>query len=158
MREVAIIGIGQTDVGEHWDRSIRDLAVEAVLAARRDAGVDRADALFVGNMLSGELAGQENLATLVADAAGLLPIEAFKIEAACASGGAALRAACLGVASGAHDFALVVGVEKMTDYLTDGVTAALATAADAEYEAGFGVSGSRRMKWEHGWRAFSHTS
>jgi len=140
MREVAIIGVGQTDVGEHWDKSIRDLAVEAILAARRDAGVDRADALYVGNMLSGELAGQENLATLVADAAGLLPIEAFKIEAACASGGAALRGACLGVASGAHDYALVVGVEKMTDYLTDGVTAALATAADADYEAGFGVS------------------
>lgn len=140
MRDVAIIGVGQTDVGEHWDRSIRDLAVEAILAARRDAGVERADALYVGNMLSGELAGQENLATLVADAAGLLPIEAFKIEAACASGGAALRAACLGVTSGAHDVVLVVGVEKMTDYLNDGVTAALATAADADYEAGFGVS------------------
>ncbi len=140
MREVSIIGIGQTAVAEHWGRSIRDLAVEAVEKARRDAGVERLDALYVGNMLSGELAGQENLATLVADAAGLLPVEALKIEAACASGGAAVRAACLAVGSGAHDYVLAVGVEKMTDLLTDGVTSALAMAADADYEAGHGIS------------------
>ena len=140
MRDVAIIGVGQTTVGEHWDRSLADLAVEAIAAARQDACVDRVDALFAGNMLSGELAGQENLATHVADTAGLLPIEAFKIEAACASGGAALRAAYLSVASGTHDYALAVGVEKMTDYLTDGVTAALALAADADYEAAHGLT------------------
>ena len=140
MRDVAIIGVGQTSVGEHWDRSLRDLAVEAIASARQDAGVDRVDVLFVGNMLSGELAGQENLATCVADSAGLLPIEALKIEAACASGGAALRAAFLSVASGGHDFALAVGVEKMTDVLTDGVTSALALAADADYEAAHGLT------------------
>jgi acetyl-CoA C-acetyltransferase len=140
MRDVSIIGVGQTPVGEHWDRSIRDLAVEAIAGARQDAGIDRVDALFVGNMLSGELAGQENLATLVADACGLLPIEALKIEAACASGGAALRAAYLAVAAGTHDYVLAVGVEKMTDYLTDGVTTALALAADADYEAAHGIT------------------
>jgi len=140
MRDVSIIGVGQTEVSEHWDRSIRDLAVEAIASAREDAGTDRVDALFVGNMLSGELAGQENVATLVADAAGLLPIEAMRVEAACASGGAALRAAYLAVASGAHDYVLAVGVEKMTDFLTDGVTTALALAADADYEAAHGLS------------------
>jgi len=140
MRDVSVIGVGQTPVGEHWDRSLRDLAVEAIAEARRDAGVDRVDALYVGNMLSGELAGQENVATLVADAAGLLPKEALKIEAACASGGAALRAAYLAVACGAHDYVLAVGVEKMTDVLTDGVTAALALAADADYEAAHGIT------------------
>ena len=140
MREVGIIGIGQTVVGEHWGRPIRDLAAEAVAAARRDAGTDRVDALYVGNMASGLLCGQENLATLVADAAGLLPVEAVKIEAACASGGAVVRAAWQAVAFGAVDYALAVGVEKMTDLLTDGVTSALATAADADYEAGHGVS------------------
>jgi acetyl-CoA C-acetyltransferase len=140
MREVCIIGVGQTAVGEHWDRSLRDLAAEAVVAARRDAGTDRVDALFVGNMLSGELAGQENLATAVADACGLLPKEALKIEAACASGGAALRAAYLAVAGGTHDYVLAVGVEKMTDFLTDGVTSALALAADSDFEAAHGIT------------------
>ncbi len=140
MRDVSIIGVGQTGVAEHWDRSLGGLAVEAVAGARADAGTDRVDALFVGNMLSGELAGQENVATLIADATGLLPIEALKIEAACASGGAALRAAYLAVASGAHDYALAVGVEKMTDFLTDGVTSALGLAADADYEAAHGLT------------------
>jgi acetyl-CoA C-acetyltransferase len=140
MRDVSIIGIGQTLVAEHWGLSVRDLAVEAVEKARRDAGVERVDALYAGNMLSGELCGQENLGTLIADAAGLLPVEAVKIEAACASGGAAIRAAVLAVASGQHEYALAVGVEKMTDRLTDGVTAALSMAADADYEAGHGIS------------------
>ncbi len=163
MRDVSILGIGQTAVAEHWDRSIRDLSVEAAEKARLDAGLERTDtridALYVGNMLSGTLCGQENLATLVADALGMLPIEAMKIEAACASGGAALRAAWLSVASGVHDYALVVGVEKMTDLLTDGVTTALATAADADYEAGVGISFvalnallMRRYMHEHGVR------
>src|SRR2546425_12906401 len=93
MRDVCIIGVGQTPVGEHWDRSLRDLAVEAIAEARGDAGVDRVDALYVGNMLSGELAGQEKVATPVADACGLLPKKALKIEAARAPGGAALRGA-----------------------------------------------------------------
>jgi acetyl-CoA C-acetyltransferase len=140
MRDVSIIGVGQTAVGEHWDRSLRDLAVEAVGAAREDAGIERVDALLVGNMLSGELAGQENVATLVADACGLLPREALKIEAACASGGAALRSAYLAVAGGAHDYVLAVGVEKMTDFLTDGVTSALALAADSDFEAAHGIT------------------
>jgi acetyl-CoA C-acetyltransferase len=140
MRDVAIIGSGQTPVGEHWDRSLRDLAGEAVLETLRDAGTGDVQALYVGNMLAGQLTGQENVATAVADAAGLLPIEAVKIEAACAAGGAAVRAAWLAVASGAHDRVLAVGVEKMTDHFNDSVSAALATAADADYEAAHGIS------------------
>src|SRR5947199_4435394 len=81
------------------------------------------DALFVGNMLGGAVNGQENLGALLADAAGLLPAEAWRVEAACASGGAAVRAAALAVASGAHDVALAVGVEKMTDGAPEQVTA-----------------------------------
>ena len=140
MRNVGIVGIGQCPVAEHWGRSLRDIATEAVTAALHDAGDPAPGALYVGNMLAGQLAGQENVATAVADAAGLVPIEAIKIEAACAAGGAAIRAAYLAVASGAHDCVLAVGVEKMTDHLNDAVSAALATAADADFEAGHGVS------------------
>ena len=140
MRSVSIIGIGQTPVAEHWNRSLRDLAVEATRAAIRDAGVERIDALLVGNMASGLLCQQENIATLIADYAGLRGIEAIKVEAACASGGAVVRAAHLAVASGAHEVVVAVGVEKMTDVGIDGVTSALATAADADYEAAQGVT------------------
>jgi acetyl-CoA C-acetyltransferase len=140
MRSVSIIGIGQTPVGELWDLSARQLAYQAVSSAMADAGVDRADALFVGNMLSGSLLDQEHLGTLVADVCGLRGIEAAKVEAACASGSAALRVGTMAVASGFHDLVIVAGLEKMTDTVGKDTTAGLATAADAEYEALHGVS------------------
>src|SRR5206468_3455357 len=120
MRDAFIVGVGQTPVGEHWDRGLRELGAEAVRAALDDAGFETAGALYVGNMLGGCVNGQENVATLVADAAGLLPVEALKIEAACASGGAAVRAAALAVAAGACEVAVAAGVEKMTDGAPDG--------------------------------------
>ena len=140
MRDVAIIGVGQTKVREHWEISLRHLALEPLQAAMADAGVARADALYVGNMLSGALNGQEHLGALVADFAGLRGIEAFKIEAACCSGAAALRTGYMAVAGGLADIVVVVGVEKMTDTLGPDATTALAMAADGDYEAAQGVS------------------
>jgi len=140
MRGVAIVGVGQTKVGEHWDTSLRHLALEAIQAAMADAGLTRADALYVGNMLSGELTGQEHLGALIADFAGLRGIEAFKIEAACGSGAAALRMGYMAIAGGLADIVVVVGVEKMTDALGPDTTSALAMAADGDYEAAQGVS------------------
>jgi len=140
MRDVFIVGVGQTPVGEHWDRGLRELGASAVRHALDDAGMETAEALYVGNMLGGCVNGQENVATLVADAAGLLPAEAWKVEAACASGGAAVRAAALAVASGACEAAVAAGVAKITDGAPDGVSAGLATAADQDYEASHGMS------------------
>ncbi|RIK44523.1 MAG: thiolase domain-containing protein [Chloroflexi bacterium] len=140
MRNVSIVGIGQSPVGELWNQSAREIACTAISAAMTDAGIERAGALFVGNMLSGNLLDQEHLATLVADYCGLQGIEAAKVEAACASGGAALRLGTMAVASGFHDVVIVAGLEKMTDTVGKDTTAGLATAADAEYEALHGVS------------------
>lgn len=140
MRNVSIVGIGQSPVGELWNQSAREIAYTAISAAMTDAGIEQADALFVGNMLSGSLLDQEHLATLVADYCGLHGIEAAKVEAACASGGAALRLGTMAVASGFHDVVIVAGLEKMTDTVGKDTTAGLATAADAEYEALHGVS------------------
>ncbi|RCK76084.1 MAG: nonspecific lipid-transfer protein (acethyl CoA synthetase) [Anaerolineae bacterium] len=159
MREVAILGIGMTPVDEHWDKSIRDLAAEAVLLALQDAQRESVDALFVGNMLSGLISQQENLGTLIADWAGLRHTEAVKIEAACSSGAAAVRQAVIAVASGFIDSAIAVGVEKMTEAKGTEITAALATAADADYEVAHGVSFvalnaliMQRYMYEYGWQ------
>ena len=159
MRDVAIIGIGQTEIDEHWDKSLRLLAGEAVLAALADAGRERVDGLFVGNMLSGPLNRQENLGALITDWVGLRGVEAVKIEAACGSGGGALRAGLIAVGSGAMDSAVVVGVEKMTDTIGTQTTAALATAADADWEAAQGLSFvainalvMRRYMHAYGWQ------
>lgn len=140
MRQVALVGIGQTDVAEHWARSLRSLAVEAVLNAMEDAHVRAADALFVGNMVSGTLAHQEHLGALIADYAGLDGIEAVKVEAACGSAAAALRQAVLAVQSGAVEVAIAVGVEKLTEMTSSCTTSALGMAADADFEAMMGLS------------------
>ena len=135
------------------------LGAEAVLRALEDAGIGAPQTLFVGNMLSGQLSGQENLGALIADHAGLRGIEALKIEAACASAGMALRMAYTAVAGGMCDVAVAAGVEKMTDAGSDDVTAALASAADAVYESEHGVSFvalnallMRRYMHEYGYR------
>jgi acetyl-CoA C-acetyltransferase len=140
MTEVVIVGIGQTEVGEHWHIGLRDLAFAAIQDAVRDAGGIRPQSLFVGNMLAPSLSNQAHLGVLIADYAGLLGIEAVTIEAAGASGGAALRQGYLAVASGMVDVALVVGVEKFTDQVGPGVDAALATTGDADFEAVQGMT------------------
>ena len=140
MREVKIISIGQTKVGEHWERSLRDLALESMRAALKEAGLEEVEALYVGNMLSGELARQEHLATLLADFAGLRGVEAVKVEAAEASGAAAVRMGYLAVAGGIHDLVMVTGVEKTSDADNGLVAEALALASDGEYEAIHGLS------------------
>ena len=140
MTNVSIIGIGQTEVKEMWDTSIRHLAWYAIEAALDDAHTTDIDAIYVGNMLGGSLSNQNHLGALVADFAGLRGIEAVTVEAAGASGGAALRQATLAVQSGLVETALAVGVEKMTDETGPAVTAAAATALDADYEAVHGLT------------------
>ncbi len=159
MRQVAILGIGQTKVDEHWDKALKDLAGEAAFHALNDAGLQRADALFVGNMLSPLVGGQNQLGTLIADWIGMWGAEAVKIEAACGSGAAAFRAGLMAVAAGESESALVLGVEKMTDKAGHDVTSALAAAADADYEVEQGVSFvglnalvMRRYMHEYGWK------
>jgi acetyl-CoA C-acetyltransferase len=140
LRDVSIIGIGQTPVGEHWERSLRHLAYDAIKAALRDAGLERADALYVGNMLSGEISGQSHLGPLIADFAGLRGIEAVKVEGACSSGAAAVRMGYLAVTSGLQDIVICAAVEKMTDDVGNRLTSGLAQAADADYEVIHGIS------------------
>jgi acetyl-CoA C-acetyltransferase len=135
MTDVIIAGIGQTEVGEHWDIGLRDLAFAAIQDAIKDSGGLKPQSLFVGNMLAPNLSNQAHLGVLIADFAGLLGIEAMTVEAAGASGGAALRQGYLAVKSGMVDVALVVGVEKFTDRVGAGVEAALSTASDSDFEA-----------------------
>ncbi len=140
MRKVAIVGLGQTPVREHWESNLRDLAVTALRDAMEDAGTDTVDGVCVGNMLSGALSEQEHLGSLIVDYAGLDGVEGMKIEAACGSGAAAIRMAVKAVASGLMDTVGVVGVEKLTEFGGNHSTAALATAADADYETTMGLT------------------
>jgi len=140
MRDVAVIGVGMIKWGELWEKSLRDMFVEAALKAIDDAGVDKIDSMYVGCMSSGLFVGQEHLGGLMADYLGVCPIPATRVESACASGGAAFRQAYIEVASGMSDFVLAGGVEKMTDIGGGGATFALSTAADQEYEVYNGIT------------------
>jgi acetyl-CoA C-acetyltransferase len=140
MTDIVIAGIGQTEVGEHWQIGLRDLAFAAIQEAIKDSGGLKPQALFAGNMLAPNLSRQAHVGVLLADYAGLTGIEAVVIEAAGASGGAALRQGYLAVASGFVDVVLVVGVEKFTDMVGAGVDEALATTGDSDFEAVQGMT------------------
>ena len=140
MREVAVIGVGMIKWGELWEKSIRDLCTEAALKCLEDAATDRVDAITIGTMTSGLFTGQEHLASLVPDYLGMQGKPAMRLEAACASGGMAVRTGFLEVASGVTDYCLCIGVEKMTDVSGAEATYNLATAPDQEQEAFHGIT------------------
>lgn len=144
MRDVAIIGVGCTEFGELWDRSFRDIFVEAGVSAIEDANVQggKIDALYVGNMSGGRFIDQEHIGSLIADYSGLagLHIPSTRVEAACASGGLALRQGIIAVASGYHDIVIAGGAEKMTDVDVETTTDALVAAADREWEGVMGAT------------------
>ncbi|MCK4461010.1 MAG: thiolase domain-containing protein, partial [candidate division Zixibacteria bacterium] len=140
MRDVYVVGVGMSKFGEVWRRSLRQLFVDAASTAIKDSGVDHLDSLYVGCMSSGMFVQQEHISALCADYLGMAGIPATRVESACASGGISFRQAFLEVGSGVSDIVMAAGVEKMTDVDGDGATAALAGAADQEYEVFHGAT------------------
>jgi len=131
---ISIIGAHTTKFGELWDTSPRALAREAFTGALKKSGRDHKDVqvLFVANMLSGMLGGQEHLGALFAEELGCAGIAAYKVEGACASGGLAIHTAVLSLLSGQYETVAVLGVEKMTDHKPELVSQALAGAGSSE--------------------------
>jgi acetyl-CoA C-acetyltransferase/acetyl-CoA acyltransferase len=137
---VFVVGVGVTKIGRHFEKHAKELFAEALWKAIEDAGGTRPQAIVVGNMTSSVLMQQDSLGALLADYAGFRGIPAFKVEAACGSGGVALYAGYALVKSGVVDVVAVGGVEKLTEANTETVTRALAQAADADYEVFYGVT------------------
>ena len=131
--KVNILGSGITKFGEHWDMSLLDLALEAGNEALQNSMLkpDEIDAVIVGNMLYGKVAGQDHLGALIAGSMGIKS-SSSRVEAACASGGIAIHQAVQGILSGLYENVLVIGVEKMTDLSTSDVSTALMGAASEE--------------------------
>ncbi|MFT3854622.1 MAG: acetyl-CoA acetyltransferase [Ilumatobacteraceae bacterium] len=118
--QVAIVGMGCTPFGEHWDRSVDDLVLDASLEAMRSAGVDKdaIDAYWLSTLGSG-VSGLTLSRPLALD---YKPVT--RVENMCASGSEALRNACYAVASGAYDVVMAVGVEKLKDSGYSGLVSA----------------------------------
>ncbi|HIJ95280.1 MAG TPA: thiolase domain-containing protein [Desulfuromonadales bacterium] len=140
MRDVYLIGIGQTKVTKNAGIRGRYMAEEAINRAVAHAGIElkQIGMLVTGNMTAGRLTHQQQLGALHADVVGLRGVEAATVEAACGSGAAATRWGVMAVGGGFHDVAVVCGSERMTHACLDDTTAALATAADWELE---GING-----------------
>jgi len=140
MRRVAVVGVGQSRFGELWDKGFRDIVLEAGKEALEDADLEgkEIEAIFVGNMSGGRYLGQEHIAALIADYAGLAEfgIPATRVEGADASGGLAVRQAYMAVASGMHDIVIAAGAEKVTD--VGDPMEILSASVDIEWENFFG--------------------
>ena len=108
---VAIIAMGCTAFGEHWDRSADDLVIDAVNSTTSSIGVtaNDIDAFWLGTYTSG-LSGLSLSRPLRLHGK---PVS--RVENMCTTGSEALRGACYAVASGAYDIAMAVGVEKLKD-------------------------------------------
>ena len=145
MRDVYVIGAGITRFGELWERSFRDIGIEAGIKAINDAGIsgNDIDALYIGNMSAGAFINQEHVGALIADYVGLASsthIPAIRIEAAGASGALAFKEAYLSIASGMHDIVVVGGAEKMTDIGDEMANAIQGMVIDQEWETVFGAT------------------
>jgi acetyl-CoA C-acetyltransferase len=144
VRDVAILGVGQTRFGELWDRSFREIGIEAGFQALVDAKLSSGDlgALYLGNMASGSLIAQEHIAPMILDYAGLAGhhLGAIRVEGGGASGALALHEGWLAVASGAHDFVVVGGAEKLTDVPDTEANRVVSGTADHEWEVVFGAT------------------
>lgn len=109
-REVEIAGVGIHPFGRFGDKSVTDMAAEAVRHALKAAEVERKEfqAAYCGTVYTGVAAGHKVLTAL-----GLTGIPIVNVEAGCASGGAALGLGVEAIRSGRYDSVLVFGMEKM---------------------------------------------
>jgi len=139
---VAIAGVGMAKFGELWDKSLRDITLDAGMYTIFDAGVPGSDidGMVIGNMSAGRFTGQEHLGAQAVDLSGLGDIPAYSVEAACASGGAAVRQAYMSIKSGEHDVMLVLGSEKMSDVNQTEAMNTISVASDWEWEGMFGAT------------------
>ncbi|MCM3568509.1 thiolase C-terminal domain-containing protein [Neobacillus mesonae] len=132
MNHVTVIGTGITQFGTLKEQSLKQLLLDASFQALKEAGFPKVDAVFIGNFMSGSLANQEILGSLIAHDLGLGPIPTAKMEGACASGGIAFRHACEMIEAGVYNTVLVAGGEKMKHAGTDVVTSAINAAMDTD--------------------------
>ncbi len=140
MREVAVIGAGMTRFGKYLDRSMKDLARQAVERALGAAGLERRalQAAAVGNAVAGLVTGQECIrGQVVLREMGIGGIPVINTENACASSSTAFHLAWLYVASGLYDTVLALGMEKLFHTEKRRTFEAIGSAIDLERAEAF---------------------
>ena len=116
MTNVYVAGIAMTVFGRHPERSLHDLAGEALQGALADAGCAAADigAAYYSGMTNGTLQGQISIpGQVIFSKIGIEGIPIYNVENACASGSSALNLAVQSLKAGTTDVTLAIGAEKM---------------------------------------------
>jgi acetyl-CoA C-acetyltransferase len=139
--KIGVVGIGHAKFGKRTDATIRELAHEAVKPALEDAGITTADidAAVIG-VAGDEFAAQGSSGALIHDYIGMGNKPMFRVEAACATGSAGIRAAWSLLKAGLAEIVLVVGAETMTHVGTPRATELMAKAGDTRWEYPFGIT------------------
>lgn len=137
---VGIVGLGHTVFGRRTDATVQELAFEAFAAALVDAGLER-DAIEASVIAAvPEYHTQRSIAGAVNDYLGLTPRPTLLVEAACASGSAAVRAAWMMLRAGLHEVVAVLGCQKMTELPTEQILGLMGRAGDVQWESSFGTT------------------
>ena len=134
LMKAAIVGVGMTKFGRDLEHQLPELAAEAIHLALEDAGIDREDVKYVAFANVGGWSSEFFPLPIVCEYSGLTPTGGMRIEAACASGSAALNAAYMAVASGMVDIALAVGAERMNELETPQVVELLGRGGNFFWE------------------------
>jgi acetyl-CoA acyltransferase len=135
MQKAVVLGVGMTRFGKYPERSLKELAREALQKALTDAGISlsQIEAAYVGNAMAGIITGQECIrGQVMLSGTGLEGIPILNVENACASGSSAFHMAWMAVASGMYDVVLALGAEKMIHPERTRAFQALKGAVDVE--------------------------
>jgi len=115
MTRVAVVGVGTSKFGKRDDASVRELAWEAISEAMIDAGITQSDVKLAVVGSTAYRGVELYPAPPVAEYSGLVGKTPMRVEAACATGSAALFSAYNAVKAGTADVVLAVGFDKMTE-------------------------------------------
>jgi len=139
--DIVIVGAGHSKFGKRKGKGIRELAFEAVqdLMSDFNKGLDDIDASVIG-IAGEEFSGQGAPAAVIVDEIGMVGKPTLRVESACATGTAGIKAAYGWIKAGFYDSVMVVGVEKMTAVSSVRATELMARAGDVRWESPFGVS------------------
>ncbi|MHA1302997.1 MAG: thiolase C-terminal domain-containing protein [Candidatus Heimdallarchaeaceae archaeon] len=138
---VYIIGTGQTKFGEFFDRDAGSLASESLTKALNSAGIGRNDIqnVFIGSMVSNTHSQSSVGGSCIRNCG--LTSSVHRIEAGNASGAAAFHHAYLGIRSGLYDCVVVLGIDKLSDYVQNGtIEKIIASSIDYQWEYEMGAT------------------
>lgn len=134
MRDVVVLGVGQSQFGKFPEKTVAQLGCEAAEAAIGDAGINRhqLETAFASRLYSEMINGQVVLKEM-----GITGIEITNVENACAGGATAVRSLWKDIAAGHCDVGIAIGMESMT---TSPIAGKLIPPADDDLEGNLGLA------------------